>query len=369
MDRVAQSDKEVDAKILFSKLTSTVIARCAFATVIDPYTNENDPLLKNLHGLFEINKFRMILQRFLPPWIKNTFGFSATPDASKYVRQVCREIVKRRKENIASGSENYSDLIQLLIDAGNEMIQDNSTPDHEAHHGMEDDADAVKSIDSTIKSSTNGKKTLTDEEIIANVVLFFIAGFETTSTLLNFASFVLTTKQDVQEKLYHALKTVYDQKGGQFDYETLASHAYLDSFICETLRMYSPANQVERVAGEDYKLSNGFLLKKGELVSVPLYVLHHDPEFYEEPDKFDMERFLPENRGKIAPCTYLPFGTGPRNCIGMRFSLMEAKMALANLMMKYKFVSTPATTSRLEFKPLGVVLTPKEPIMIKVERR
>ena len=369
LNRVSEANKEVDSKILFSKLTSTVIARCAFATVIDPYTDENDPLLKNLHGLFKVNKFRMIMLRFLPAWVKNIIGASTNPEASNYVRQVCRVIVKQRKDNVNSGNQDFSDLIQLLIDAGKEMIKDDTTPDHESHHGMENDPDAVKSMDTVINNNSSGKKTLSDDEIIANVVLFFLAGFETTSTLLHYASFVLTTQPQVQEKLYQELKAAYDKNNGHFDYETLTSHPYLDSFICETLRVYPPANAIERMLRDDYKLSNGFQLNKNDLVFVPLYTLHHDPEFYEKPEKFDIERFLPENRGKIAPCTYLPFGTGPRNCIGMRFALLEAKMALANMMMKFKFVATSKTTSELDFKPMAVVLTTKEPILIKVEKR
>ena len=370
LQRVVKADKEVDAKILFGKLTSTVIARCAFATVIDPYIDENDPLLKHLHGLFKIGKFRMVLFQFLPGWIKNVFQLSPTPEANRYLKQVCMAIVKQRRENGNSGPQNYSDLVQLLLDAGHEVTEEvTAVPDHESHHGMENDPDAVKSMDAVINNSSNTKKTLTEDEIIANVILFFIAGFETTSTLLNFASFVLTTQPDIQERLYQELKATFDEKGGHFDYETLASHATLDSFICETLRFYPPILQIERMARDEYRLSNGFLVKKNDLIVAPLYPLQHDPEFYEEPEKFDMDRFLPQNRGKIIPCTYLPFGTGPRNCIGMRFALMEAKMALANMMIKYKFVSTSKTTRELKFKPMSIILTNQEPIMVKVERR
>ena len=368
--RVERRGDEADAKILFSKLTSTVIARCAFATVIDPYTEENDPLLKSLHGMFDVAKMRLILTRLLPDWFKNMVEFQGNPEASSYVQRVCKEIVRKRKESAKNGHGEYNDFIQLLINAGHELTGTApSEPDHESHHGMEDDPDAVKAINSTINNNSSGKKTLTEDEIIANVIIFFLAGFETTSTLLSFASFVLTNKPDVQEKLYRELKATFDEKNGQFDYETLSSHPYLDSFICETLRLYSPANRIERVANQEYKLSNGISVKKGHTIGVPLDTLQRDPEYFDEPEKFDLERFLPQNRGKIIPYTYLPFGTGPRNCIGMRFALLEAKMALANSMMKYKFVSTGKTTRQLKYKPLNPILTPEGPIMIKLEKR
>ena len=368
--RVERRGDEADAKILFSKLTSTVIARCAFAAVIDPYSEENDPLLKSLHGMFDVPKMRLILMRLLPDWIKNTIGLSGNPKAAGYVKRVCIEIIKKRRESAKNGHGEYNDLIQLLINAGHELAGTTpSVPDHESHHGMEDDPDALKAINSTINNNSSGKKTFTEDEIIANVLMFFAAGFETTSTLLSYSSFVLTNNPDVQEKLYRELKATFDEKNGQFDYETLSSHPYLDSFICETLRLYSPAIRVERIATRDYKLSNGIVVKKGCLVGVPLDTIHRDPEYFEEPEKFDVERFLPQNRGKIIPCTYLPFGTGARNCIGMRFALLEAKMTLANLMMKYKFISSPQTSTKLKYKPMNVILTPVNPIMVKLEKR
>ena len=371
LDRLVRRGKEVDAKILFSKLTSTVIARCAFATVIDPYTDENDPLLKSLHGLFQVNKFKMIILRFLPVWLKNLLRLTVNPPAYEYVKRVCKEIVRKRIESGTSGQRDYNDLIQLLIDAGRQVTPSNppSEPDHESHHGMEDDPDAVKAINSTLNNHSSGKKTLTEDEIIANVIIFFVAGFETTSSFLSFASFVLTTEPDVQEKLYRELKVTFDEKSGFFDYETLSSHAYLDSFISETLRLYSPANQVQRLARKNCKLNNGISLKLGHSVIVPVHALHLDPEYFEEPDKFHLERFLPQNRSKVIPYTYLPFGTGPRNCIGMRFALLEAKMTLANLMMKYKFVSSVNTTRQLKFQPMAIVTSNDGPIIVKVERR
>ena len=103
-------------------------------------------------------------------------------------------------------------------------------------------------------------------------------------------------------------------------------------------------------------------------MNILVYAIHHNEEYYPSPDKFKPERFLPENRDQIKPFTYLPFGSGPRNCVGMRFALLEAKLALAKIITKYKFVKSKNTQVPLTFLPNRLVLTPKS-IIIGVERR
>ena len=103
-------------------------------------------------------------------------------------------------------------------------------------------------------------------------------------------------------------------------------------------------------------------------MNILVYVIHHNEEYYPSPEKFKPERFLPENRDQIKPFTYLPFGSGPRNCVGMRFALLEAKLALAKIITKYKFVKSKSTQVPLTFLPNRAILTPKS-IIVGVERR
>ena len=215
-------------------------------------------------------------------------------------------------------------------------------------------------------SETN--KYITEDEILANAFVFFIAGYETTATTLSFATYELTLNPDVQQKLYEEVMSSVDTNG-EIDYDLLARLTYLDAVVSETLRHHSPAISLGRMVANDYKLGDtGITLKKGQRVIMPVYAIHHMEEFYPEPFKFNPDRFLPENRHKIVPYTYLPFGSGPRNCVGMRFGLMEAKLGLAQVIRRYKFVRSVNTPTQIPLQNVPPLHTPKQ-VIVGIEKR
>lgn len=111
----------------------------------------------------------------------------------------------------------------------------------------------------------------------------------------------------------------------------------MDAFLSETLRLYSPALQIERTCSEDVVLGNEEIkVSKGDIISIPVYAMHHDPTQFEEPDRFKPDRFLSDN-STHHPYAYLPFGAGPRNCVAKRLALMEAKLALLQLVHNFRF--------------------------------
>jgi cytochrome P450 len=118
---------------------------------------------------------------------------------------------------------------------------------------------------------------------------------------------------------------------------------YLDAVISETLRIFPPATALERTASEDIVLgSEQIKVNKGDIIHVPVYALHRDPENFPEPESFKPERFLAQNRS-YHPYSYLPFGAGPRNCVARRLALMEAKLALLYSVYNFKFSTTEKT--------------------------
>ena len=100
----------------------------------------------------------------------------------------------------------------------------------------------------------------------------------------------------------------------------------------------------------------GITVPKGTVIGIDIQSVHHNPEYYPNPEKWDPERFTPENRDKLVPYTYMPFSLGPRNCVGMRFALTEAKTAIAYLINRYEFTSTANTKPLNKPKKLNFIL-------------
>lgn len=151
------------------------------------------------------------------------------------------------------------------------------------------------------------KKTLTNNEILSQSILFLTAGFDTTSTTLLFTSYNLAVHPECQEELCKEVDDVLDKYVNNVDMEMLSEMPYLDAIISETLRMYPPAVRADRVANADFEYE-GVKIPKGSTVGIPIYAIHHDPEIYPEPEKFKPERFLGENKQKRDNDAYLPFG-------------------------------------------------------------
>ena len=215
----------------------------------------------------------------------------------------------------------------------------------------------LENADKTDANNTNTKdsKFLNDQEIIAQCILFFTAGFETTASTISHALFIFCHHPEVQEKLYHEvnekLKDLDPTDLNKY-YETITNNIpYLDAVLKETLRMYPFIPRLERrVDADNYKLGD-VVLERDTLVEVPAIAVHYDEEYYENPHEYDPERFMPENKHKLNPYAYLPFGIGPRNCVGMRFAYQEAKICLATLSQKFIFKKSSKTPEKIYFPP------------------
>lgn len=116
----------------------------------------------------------------------------------------------------------------------------------------------------------------------------------------------------------------------------------MEAVIDETMRLYPPALRLERIAGCDIEY-NGLKIKKGQVIQVPIYALHHDPQIYPDPESFRPERFEEVERKSRDSAAFLPFGAGPRGCLGMRFALIEIKILLATILSKYRFETCKET--------------------------
>ncbi|XP_054712574.1 cytochrome P450 3A19-like [Uloborus diversus] len=229
------------------------------------------------------------------------------------------------------------------------------------NYGKEEDHEQVL--------KTFGDKKLSSVELVAQSILFLLAGYDTTASTLSFASYLLAINPDVQDKLFSEISDTLSSTSGELNYEALQSMKYLDCVISETLRLYPPATRLERTADEDYELGvMGITIPKGMLVTIPSIALHKDPKYFPDPEKFNPDRFSPQERGKRDIYVYMPFGSGPRNCVGMRFALLEVKVCLAFIVSYFRIKKCPETKVPLEFFPGQQLLQPKS-IKVQMEFR
>lgn len=152
--------------------------------------------------------------------------------------------------------------------------------------------------------------------------LFFLDGFNTVSNVLTFVAYEFIANPDVQAKLYAEIKATHDgRQRRRLDYDTLQKMKYLDQVISELLRKWPPFSLIDSICVKEYVYEEvddlKLNIKKGTTLSIPAYGIHHDAEYFADPEKFDPERFNDENKVHIVPGSYLPFGVAPRNCIGV----------------------------------------------------
>lgn len=197
---------------------------------------------------------------------------------------------------------------------------------------------------------------LDDEDVIAQSVVFFMAGLEGVSTLVCFISYELALSPEVQKKLLNEINESLEANNGEFTYDSVTKMKYLDMVVSETTRKWPAAIFLDRKCTVPFTLKSGdkeVHIPKDTAIMFPVLGFHNDRKYYPEPRKFDPERFG-EDKDKLVPGTFLPFGIGPRNCIGMRFAIMETKIFLCHLLKTFEIVVTPKTPIPLLLLPNSV---------------
>ena len=200
-------------------------------------------------------------------------------------------------------------------------------------------------------------------------------GFETSSSTMSFCLFELAKNPELQKKVQAEIdKVVKSNNQDVFSYEMYSDLKYLECCIDETLRKYPIIPIVFREAARDYKVPDtDITIPKGSPVFIPTMGFQRDPEIYENPLKFKPERFSNSSNGegKSEGVFYMPFGDGPRNCIGMRMGKLSTKVGLVVILSKYnlELVDKELIDKEVEFSPNQFVLTPKKWFQIKITPR
>jgi cytochrome P450 len=204
---------------------------------------------------------------------------------------------------------------------------------------------------------------MSDEQVRDEVHTLFGAGYETTATALSWAWYLLATHSESYERVLQEVDRVL--QGRSPTYADLAQLPYALQALKETLRLYPPSYALTRVARKDVTIA-GYQVQRHDAVLLPPYTLHRRPDYYPDPSRFDPERFTPEREARLPRGAYIPFGAGPRICIGNHFALMEGHLLLATLAQRVRFELVPG--QRIEPDP-KVTIRPRGGMQMVVRRR
>ena len=204
---------------------------------------------------------------------------------------------------------------------------------------------------------------MTDKQIRDESVTLILAGHETTANALNWTFKLLSENPDAEAKLHEELDRVL--QGRLPELADLQQLPYTDMVVKESLRLYPPAWGVSREAVEDVEIGD-YLVPKGALVSLNFFEMHHDGRWWDEPNAFRPERWSPENAENINKHAYMPFGGGPRVCVGNAFAQMEANLLLATIAQRYSLTLTPG---QVVIPDARITMYPRDGLPMIVEKR
>ncbi|XP_049814799.1 cytochrome P450 6k1-like [Schistocerca nitens] len=349
---VTPAGSVVEVRELIARYSTDVIASCAFGIDVDSQHNPEAEFRQWGRRFFKpsIRSYLTQALGFSNPKLRNLLPIAFTPnDITEYFTRVVDDTVKHREKTGLI----RKDFMQLMIQLKN--------------IGYVDDSFSITGQ----KSAEQKGKTLTTKEVAAQAWVFFLAGFETSSTTVSFCLYELARHRDIQKKVQEEIDDVLKKNNGDVTYDIIMTQMpYLEKVVNETLRMYPPVPILNREAVQDYKLPGyDCVLEKGTKLLIPVMGLHYDRKFFRNPEKFDPEHFSEEQKASRHPYCYLPFGEGPRICIGMRFGLMQVKVALVHLLSKFDFLPVRDKQSKLRMAPNNILLTPIGGIDLRVERR
>lgn len=300
-EKTTGNDKVLEAKELASKITCENVASCAFGLDGGCFLQEHSEFRemgrKLSHPSFAngLKRFCLFIVPSLSKILKVKFFFDEITD---FLRKIVRETLSYRKEN----NINRNDFLDAMQD---------------------------------LHAKINNDQVFGEDDILAHAGGFFLDGFETSAVAISHVMYDIAANVQVQQKLRREINEVLG-KHGSLTFEAIQDMQYLDCVIKESMRMHVALLTLGKLCNQTYKLppakENGtgpeVTLEPGTIVVVPTAGLQMDAKYFPEPEKFIPERFSDENKEKINRFAYLPFGEGPRKCLGSKFGSLQTKMSI-----------------------------------------
>lgn len=298
IDRIALESEEkssLEVKDLNSRFTTDVIAKAAFGIECNSLEDSSTNFYQmGLKAFSDVNFFKRNLTLFYPNVARKLHVTVSNFEVANFYRDVVEQTIKYREEN----NVQRNDFMQMLI----KMMNQPNDP-------------------------------LSFNEVWTQSITFFLGGFETTATTLTYCLYELSQSKDIQKKARESVKNILDKHNGEYTYEVVSEMQYIEQcingkfkeinkiyklffkkdFFIEALRLHPPAVATRRISTQEYRVPDSkIVLEIGTPVIIPIAGMNYDPEIYEDPTKYDPDRFSPEEEAKRHNFVFLPFGEGPR---------------------------------------------------------
>ncbi|XP_060534367.1 uncharacterized protein LOC132706820 [Cylas formicarius] len=326
------TEKSTEAKEVCAKYSTNVIASCAFAVDAQCYDREDAEFRKIGRRIFDFrisNAARQLTAFFLPDVVRLLKVCFFEESSLNWMSTIFASVLSER-EKLTSLRGN--DLVDMLLE--------------------------IKRKDT--------KDEFTHDAIIAQAAQFFVAGFETVSSTLSFMIYELAIHEGYQKKVREEIAEAIEKHGG-LTYEAVNTMKFLDMCVRETLRKYPVLSFLDRRCTNTYKVPNSDLvIEKGIAILIPLFGLHYDQKYFPNPNEFIPERFEDMNQINKEGYYYLPFGEGPRICIGERFGLLGVKLGAINILKEFKVEKTKDTPIPMVFEPRSLLLQSTVGIPVRI---
>ncbi|KAH8267387.1 hypothetical protein KR026_007197, partial [Drosophila bipectinata] len=342
-DRLAGGS--VPIKNLCARFTTDLIATIAFGVEANALKNVKSEFFHHNQAIFAVTWSRAIdftIIFMLPALVSIARVKLFSKETTKFIRNTINYVLAERERT----GVKRNDLVDILL--------------------------ALKREAETNPDQKNKYKDL--DYLVAQAAIFQTAGFETSSSTMTLTLYELVQNESIQDRLRQEIADYFGDED-HISYERIQEMPYLSQVVNETLRKYPIVGYAERQCaqpeeGERFTLEphHSMELPHGMPVYVSALAIHHDPQYWPEPEKFDPERFDPANRSNLNMDAYMPFGVGPRNCIGMRLGLLQSKLGLVHLLRNHRVHMSDQTPKTIQWAATSPVIASKHEIALRLEK-
>ena len=342
LSNLPEEQREMEMKDLLTKYTNDVIASCVYNASVDSIKEPNNVFYvygRISTSLVTLKRSLMLVIHRNAPWLAKLLQLKFVDShIAKFFYDQVAETVETRQQTGAR----RSDILQLFMDNN--------------------------------KKREPGRE-MTVHDMANHAFSFFFGGFDTVSSQTCIVAHLLAENPDVQERLQQEIDETLKNNNGELTYDAMHNMKYLDAVISEALRLHPIVSFVDRMCVKDFDLpparpgDKSFTVKAGMNIWIPVSAIHHDSKYYENPLKFDPDRFYENNKTTTNSGAYMPFGLGSRMCIGNRFALTEMKVLFCHVLAKCSIKLAPRTVSPLQFEKGVFITTGRNGFWLAIEPR